>query len=81
MARRKAIAQEIGLLLQPQALRLMDGKKESHRDGNYGVALSSVFAPQVCGSDDKTYTSSCAAGCANVKPQYTGACKPIATSE
>ena len=36
---------------------------------------------QVCGSDDKTYTSSCAAGCANVKPQYTGACKPVATSE
>ena len=31
----------------------------------------------VCGADDKTYTSACAAGCAGVGVQYTGQCKPI----
>ncbi len=32
---------------------------------------------QVCGYDDKTYTSSCAAGCANVGVKSQGACPAV----
>ena len=60
----------------------MSGKRENALQGGFWRGPeASGHALQVCGSDDKTYTSSCAAGCANVKPQYTGACKPVATSE
>lgn len=35
---------------------------------------------QVCGSDDKTYTSRCAAGCANIAVKNAGACVPVDNS-